>query len=352
MSLSSTSTLRPPSGEGAAPCPVRGCLRDLPIAPDEAHLPLHCTCPQRKPLQIGLSGTGAWVLRERSYGQAERALHNAIAHALVTERIPDSERTFRSRRPVTAPDRTTAQMTEAYLAMNRAARDMAQRLRTGDYASASNAAERFFACDHAYLLLSKRYNRAREKSGLEKGTPGLWHHSPTFAVKDGAGHEYILEFEAMFNDAGTDITVANDAEIEQRSGLPVGLEGWRQLVRLLQRVETGKPGRAPDLHHLIWRISSGPDRGELKLRDHVKSHYKQAVVALEALRLTLRPQHADATLLPVSFGGLRPARRERHGTQQAPECLSGRHLSNRWSSTVPTTFRSSCACGHNRLISS
>lgn len=51
----------------------------------------------------------------------------------------------------------------------------------------------------------------------------------------------------------------------------------------------GGPGPAPDLKHLIWRPRRD-DKAKFELRPAVKQHYPEAVVAIEALRRTLRPE--------------------------------------------------------------
>ncbi|GAA4002256.1 hypothetical protein GCM10022631_11150 [Deinococcus rubellus] len=285
-------------------CPVAGCGRELPVTPDSAHLSTHCLCPKRTRLQLGLSTTGRWVLRLQAYDQEERAEHNAIMHALISGQV--TSKSHRRQRFDNAADATTADLVDAANARTGAANEMERYLLSGNLDRAVEAAERYAACRVAVTLLTRNYKSQRRR---EADRSGLWHHSAEFYIEQPgerlANVRLTFAFEAMYvNDSitvtseengqrvtgevdahGTTLRVVNARTIEVDSGVMVGDEGWRQLIRLLQRTEEGKPGKPADPRALIWRHNA---RKELELRPYVKTYYPQAVVALEALRRTLR----------------------------------------------------------------
>jgi len=264
-------------------CPVAGCARLLDIDPAQAHLPIPCACDRRVRLTIGLSATGQWVARELRYSQDERWEHNLIARAIVLGQ-GIGQRGARAQAP-TAPDVNSATMTDAYLAMVAAARATVNRVLLGQPEAALAEAERSQAAEHAYRLAAQRYAQGVKKTVHT----GRWHDTGRYWVTlDAVNFEFDLE--GMWSEAGDEILVANAAELEDLSGIPVGPGGWQQLVRLLTRVSLDdRPGRTPDPEHLIWRPRRDKKSG-YELRPPVKQHYPEAVVALEALRWTLRPE--------------------------------------------------------------
>jgi len=265
------------------PCPVSGCTRRLDVDPAQTHQLLLCPCDRRARLGIGLSGTGQWVAREMRYSQDERQEHNLIARAIVQGQGIGQRGGF-AKAP-TAPDANSATMADAYLAMVGAARATVMRVLLGQMDAALVEAERSNAADSAYRLAAQRYGASVKKTMHS----GRWHDTSEYWVTVNEVN-FRFSLEGMWSEAGDVVVIANATELENLSGVPVGPGGWEHLVHLLNRVvlDSGS-GPSPDIEHLIWRPRRD-DKEKFELRPTVKQHYSGAVVALEALRRTLRPE--------------------------------------------------------------
>lgn len=297
-----------------APCPVPQCRttvrhadhstthepRQLPINPGLADRPYTCPCDRAATLSVGRTARGDWTLRPWTPFRDDREEINLIAHALVTGQ------TYQDRRwnaaVNTAPDATTGRMTEAGATMMRLDRDVRLALQAGHLQRAFELAEQASAAEYSYKLHSRTYRRHRR----EHQESGRWHNAEWFwialsvpARSDGAPERdivqrFLFNLIAVYDEETGSPVVANADDIERETGIPVGPDGWSQLMEFLGRIDPagtgGKPGQAPDLHQLVYR----EDRGRLTPRRHVAERYPRALVALEALRRTLIPDRGPA----------------------------------------------------------
>ncbi|MBZ9715294.1 hypothetical protein [Deinococcus multiflagellatus] len=270
---------------------------------------LVCPCEQRSPLTLTRSARGQWGLAELRPLPEHREAHNLIARALMTGQV---YRDRTARRPVDrAPDAPSAQMVEAYQASYSVAVQACTALSQGLVADSRRLAERALALHAAYQAHARTVARRRTADVKT----GRWHNGECFwvelAVPDPAQPDagpvrrrFTFPFLAVWGTALTlpegrerrgdeaeiqqgshTLALLNGPDIERASGLPVGPDGWRQLLDLLTRFESGKPGQAPDPLELVWYSESG----KLTLRRHIRQRYPRAVLALEALRRVLTP---------------------------------------------------------------
>ncbi|MBZ9715510.1 hypothetical protein [Deinococcus multiflagellatus] len=281
--------------------------RELPISATLATRPFTCTCERRAVLELARTGRGQWKVQELQTTPVQREAHNLIAHALFMGQV---ERNRTERRPtVRAADPSSANMVEAFQNAHHHFRQAALQLVQGHIAAAQREAERALAADAAYQAHARVV--ARQRTGGVR--TGRWQNGETFWLmlpvpppgQFGAPPQppvptrFRFQFLAVWGTAlappaegsavatvgSNTVEVLNGPDIERQSGVPVGPDGWRQLIGLLTRFEGGKPGQAPDPLELIWRSEDG----KLKLRQHIKTRYPRAVLALEALRRTLVP---------------------------------------------------------------
>ncbi len=304
------------AGGHHAPCPVPQCRmtvrhadrrtthepRALPIDPAHGDRPYHCPCERGATLTVGRTARGDWTLRPWVPSRDDREEINLIAHALVTGQAYEDPHWSR---PVdTSPDRSSARMVEAHGTMTRTDRAIRLAVQAGHLQRAFELAEQASAAEYAFKLHRRSYNRDRR----EAHQGGRWQNAEWFWIalsvpvrtRDGESPQpdiqqrFLLNFVAVYDEEAGGEVVANADEIERESGIPVGQDGWTQLMTLLTRVDPdgdgGKPGQAADLHHLIYK----EDRGRLTPRPHVQKRYPRALVALEALRRTLIPDRGPA----------------------------------------------------------
>ena len=309
------------------PCPVRGCgavvrragesatalePHQIQITANRATHPFPCACPRTALLEAGRTSAGEWTLAEVRPSQEHREHHNLIAHALVTGQA------FRDRAGYSptnrAADPNSAGMVDAFMASHNAALQACVALSTGRVADAQRLAERALAANAAYQGHARAVKRARRADARV----GRWHNAERFWIKlpvtipTAPGQppappvlrRFQFDLLAVWSTAlvppgeadragestvqrgGNSLTVLNGPDIERDSGIPVGVDGWRQLIDLLTRFDDpGKSGRAPDPLELVWHR----DGEGLSLRRHIKQRYPRAVHALEALRRTLTP---------------------------------------------------------------
>lgn len=300
-----------------ARCGVPGCLHVLPIDPSKADQPYVCPCPRRIPQEVYLDqrqATPRWKLIADALAlrpdRGAKEEYNLIAHALVTGQVVREGR----RVPVDlAPSEHATRQQEAFLEAFRHYRQAALLLTRGHAVAALDAAERGLAANVAYDLHSAALTREKkqhDRGALWQGGRAFWVDLPvrreTVTLDAGnVGREQTVElphtmrftFEFLAVEGVKEVEVINGEDIERASGVNVGPDGWRDLVRLLTRLEE-KPGEDPDRNHLIYRRKYA-DEDWLHLRPHVK-RYPRALTALEALRRTLTPlvprQSLDAAL--------------------------------------------------------
>ena len=287
-----------------ARCGVPGCHSVLPIDPAQADQPYLCPCPRRIPQEVYLDQRQAvprWKLLADALAlrpdRGAKEEYNLIAHALVTGQVVREGR----RAPVDiAPSEHATRQREAYLEAFRHYRQAALLLTRGHAVAALDAAERGLAANVAYDLHSAALGREKkqhDRGALWQGGRAFWVDLPvrreTVTLDAGnVGREQQVElphtmrftFELLAVEGVSEVEVINGEDIERASGVNVGPDGWRDLVRLLTRAES-KPGQDIDPGHIVFR----EDRDVLVLRAHVK-RYPRALIALEALRRTLTPQ--------------------------------------------------------------
>ncbi|MFC3833485.1 hypothetical protein [Deinococcus rufus] len=298
-----------PPGKRAAvldlPCPVPGCglrvtrpgqaarleCRTIPVTALDGGTTLTCPCQRHAPLRVVRRRTGL-ALSVLEFGRDARAEHNLIAHALVSGQ-GHAERGRRHRLD-RAADPDSGDFDLAWRETDRLQAQVVEHLLAGRLQAAVEVAEQAAAARDRRDALGRRLTRRHRRVEREQA----WHDMTRFWIRipvpvttpPGERDEppltpqFTFTFVALWDQDNRELEVANGEEIEAAAGLTVGADGWRALIRLLTRWESA-PGRDPDPHALIWR----DDRGTLTLREHVRRHYPRAVVALEALRLTLTP---------------------------------------------------------------
>ncbi|RJF74943.1 hypothetical protein D3875_02810 [Deinococcus cavernae] len=301
-----------------APCPVGGCglkVKDaqtrltshqrhvLPINPALADRPYLCPCPRQATLTVGRTARRTWVLREWKPDRDAREEINLIAQALVAGQTYADRR--HSRRPDTSADATSGRLGEAGRTMISLDIRARRALLDGKVQLALEYAERAEAAHHAHQLHQRTYRRHRR----EDIQGGRWHNAERFYIdlpvpqgkteRQGAQRpplhvRQVFDFLAIYDEQSGKLVVENGPEIELVSGVEVGVDGWAQLISLLSRLdpEGDKSGVKPDLGHLIYREADG----HLKLRASL-GRFPRALMALEALRRTLRPHHTPKVAL-------------------------------------------------------
>lgn len=286
----------PPASARQSPCGVPGCLQTLPIDPAQADQPYLCPCPRRVRQEVFLDqrqGEPRWKLRAEALtlrpSKDAKEEYNLIAHALVSGQVLREGR----RRVDTAPSESATRQSEAFLEAYRHFRQAALLLARGHAVAALDYAERGLAAEVAYDIHTSALRR--ELHQHQQGT--LWQGGRVFWVDlpvrtaEGEMPPMRFSFEFLAVEGATEIEVLNGEDIERDSGVNVGVDGWRDLVRLLTRVEA-KPGVESDPRYLIYR-----PQGEL--RPHAR-RYPRALIALEALRRSMKPlvkrQDQDAAL--------------------------------------------------------
>lgn len=289
-------------------CPIIGCREQLPIDPAQADQPYTCPCERRAELEVHLRGAGtddpAWELVDPlsplRLPHDVREVHNLIAHALVAGQVTRDARTRPRTQVGTAANEHAQRESGAFLAAYREMREACVLLTMGHPVAAHDHATRGLAAAVAYEAHASALRREDRQLRAET----LWQGGGTFYVDvpltpevhlldaGKVGPQVVelprfqrMEFDFVAIEGAREIEVVDGEATELLSGIRVGADGWRDLVRLLTRLEV-KPGTDVDTQHLIYR----PDHGTLQLRRHVRERYPRAVVALEALRQTLRPQ--------------------------------------------------------------
>ncbi|GGL18533.1 hypothetical protein [Deinococcus radiotolerans] len=310
-------------------CPVRGCgavvrragestehlePHQIQITASRAAHPFPCPCARAALLEAHRSAVGEWSLAKVRPSQEDREQHNLIAHALITgQAFTDGGR---SSPAVRTADPNSAGMVEAFMTGHNLAVQACVQISLGRMADAQRLAERALAANAAYQGHARAVKRARRADAQV----GRWHNAERFWIRlpvtvpvppgqppaPPVLRRFQFEFLAVWGTALTlpgrtdrpgagessvqvgsrNLTVLNGPDIERDSGIPVGVDGWRQLIDLLTRFDDpAKSGKAPDPLELVWHR----DGEGLSLRRHIKAHYPRAVHALEALRRTLSP---------------------------------------------------------------
>lgn len=291
-----------------APCPASGCGRELPIDPSLGYDTYTCPCDRRCLLDVGLTKTKQYVLREHKASQGERHEINLIAHALVTGQALSQAQPTR-RLAYSEADPASDHMARAHLSAFNLYRETAKLLSLGHYQRALETADRARAAERAYDLHARNYAKASPEEIHE----AVWHDADRYFIelhdaqvikkpKDKDGPYTALKltrlefpFLALWDEENSTWDVANGPMLELISGLEVGEDGWRDLMGLLVYLrgeevngeKSGKPGRKADALHLIYR----ENEGHLKPLP-VTKRFPRALLALEALRrsLNINPQ--------------------------------------------------------------
>lgn len=243
--------------------------------------------PARPPERPERLGALQWA---RLTAEAKREI-NLIARAVSREYIVPEDRPEEPEPRQPRRDSLEALMRQEGRAAFAAARQCAMAQLAGNAELASAYAHEFAEHDARYADARRFLDRepARQRTGrVHRGVIYEIREPQCDEHGDLVGHtRRFFNLVLVWDKRGSGIQVANSVEIEERSGIDVGEDGWRDFVRWVEhhdkRLAGAARGRPADPRALVFRDHSGG----LETRRSILDTYPGALRAFEALRHTL-----------------------------------------------------------------